>query len=131
MGKEVIQQYKVRTMQDVPCGDANWQMSSWEVDSLQLYVGLDVAKSAIELDSRRYAHHSNKVFAAWDFATCALPKIIASGSSDEKAFDLVHVRDVIQHMPVKNGIAALCNVVRSGIRLFVGTTFPAGNNQNG
>lgn len=44
------------------------------MDSIPVYVGLDVAADVIRMDQQRFAHHRNKGFAAWDFAECPLPK---------------------------------------------------------
>lgn len=130
---KVVKEHHIRTMLDLPCGDANWQFESWEIDSLDAYVGLDIARSVISLNQQRFRHHINKVFAPWDFAVCPLPKLRWSqtdsnhnGSSEP--FDLIHVRDVIQHLPLQRGLAALCNVAKSGARYLISTTYPMPNN---
>ena len=38
--------------------------------------------------------------------------------------DMIHSRDVLQHLPLQQGIQFLCNVVSSGARVFVTTTYP-------
>jgi hypothetical protein len=45
----------------------------------------------------------------------------------ERSVDLVHARDVLQHLKLEQGIQFLCHVFQSGARVFVTTTFP----QNG
>jgi hypothetical protein len=130
--KEVIQRYNVKTMIDLPCGDANWVFDSWETDSLELYIGLDIVKPVIEANVARLAHHSNKIFRHWDGSKCPLPKIGSTRKGGDgvdrvldRSVDLVHSRDVLQHIPLDQGVRFLCNVFQSGARLFVTTTFPA------
>ena len=64
--RETIQSENVKTMIDLPCGDLNWILDSWETDSLELYLGLDIAKPVIDVNVQRLAHHSNKLFRRWD-----------------------------------------------------------------
>ena len=113
---KIITTFNVTTMIDVPCGDVNWQMGSWETDSLTAYIGLDIVPHLIQLNSARFAHHSNKRFAQWDFAACALPKIAWPNESPQPA-DLVHARHVLQHMPVSRAAKAAYHLVASGARL--------------
>ena len=68
--KDVILEHQVSTMVDLPCGDVNWIFESYATDSLKLYIGLDVTEPIIPLNSKRFRHHSNKIFALWDGAAC-------------------------------------------------------------
>ena len=115
----------MRSMLDVPCGDVNWQFDAWEIDSLENYVGLDVVRPVIAMNEQRFCHHSNKIFRPWNFATCKqLPKIVdSSNARGTRPFDLIHVRDVTQHMPLQEALAALYSIVSSGARFMVTTTF--------
>jgi hypothetical protein len=117
-----IKRYNIRTMIDVPCGDANWIFDSLETDTLELYIGLDIVKRLVEDNAARLAHHSNKVFRHWDGAKCPFPKIVHG--TVERSVDLVHARDVLQHLTLPQGIQFLCHVFQSGARVFVTTSFP-------
>lgn len=122
--KDVIPRFDIKSVVDVPCGDVNWQFHSWEMDSLEQYVGLDIVKSVIRLNSMRFAHHRNKMFVAWDFVSCGIPRWHRRDGS-VRAVDMVHMRDVLQHISVENGLRAIDNVCRSGAtRYFVTTTYP-------
>jgi hypothetical protein len=128
---DVIDEFNVTTLADVPCGDVNWQFESWEMDSLQLYLGLDVAAKVIAMDQQRFEHHRNKAFAVWDFSACAIPQYVTTTptscrtpASQPQPFELVHVRDVIQHMPIDKGVDAVRNVFESGCTWAVMTTMP-------
>jgi hypothetical protein len=123
-----IRKFDVNTMIDLPCGDANWIFDSLETDTLELYIGLDIVKRVVEETAARLAHHSNKIFRHWDGAKCPLPKIVYG--TVERSVDLVHARDVLQHLKLEQGIQFLCHVFQSGARVFVTTTFPRnGNNR--
>lgn len=125
---EAIQNYTVVSMIDVPCGDLNWIFDSWTTDSLDYYLGLDIARPILAADGKRFAHHSNKVFQQWDATKCPLPSLLVG--QERRHFDLVHSRDVLQHLPLKQVSSFICNVIRSGARLFITTTFPQGMNRN-
>jgi FkbM family methyltransferase len=125
--KDTIAKYKVTSMCDIPCGDVNWVLDSFETDSLPYYVGLDIVRPVIEVNKQRFAHHKNKQFHFWDAVSCTLPKLKKAGT-EVVPFDLVHVRDVIQHMDVEQGIQFFCNVFKSGAKVLITTTYPSGDN---
>lgn len=130
--KETIAKYHVRSMIDIPCGDVNWIFDSFETDTLPVYVGLDIVHPVIGVNEMRFAHHSNKVFSYWDATECVLPQFQkggGGGGEQQQPFDLVHVRDVIQHMPQERGIQFFCNIFRSGAKRLLTTTFPQSDNQ--
>jgi hypothetical protein len=140
--RKTIVRYNISTMIDIPCGDLNWIFDSWETDSLKLYIGLDVVKPVIDLNSKRFAHHNNKVFAHWDGSYCTLPKFFKPSmggiqnlpetkqSIQHKSVDLIHSRDVLQHLTLREGLSFLCNMIMSGARVLISTTFPHGSNRN-
>jgi len=128
--RQTIAKYNVSTMIDLPCGDTNWIFDSWETDSLKLYIGLDVVKEVIVRNSERLSHHANKVFRHWDGTTCPLPKYRDESLETVQAVDLVHSRDVFQHLSQDQGLAFMCNVVTSGARVFIATSFPKKTNIN-
>lgn len=128
--RTTIQDYNVTTMIDIPCGDVNWIFDSWETDSLELYIGLDIVEPVIDLNAKRLRHHSNKVFRHWDGAQCPLPMFQMTPDEPVRSVDLVHSRDVLQHLPLQRGLQFLCHVIQSEARLLVTTTFPNGRNGN-
>jgi len=127
--KETIAKFKVRSMIDIPCGDVNWIFDSFETDTLPLYVGLDISFGVIGANQQRFGHHRNKHFLFWDATACALPKF-RIGEGEEQSVDLVHVRDVIQHMTLDQGVRYFCNVFKSGAKVLITTTFEDGVNRN-
>ena len=126
---EAIAEYNLTTMIDMPCGDVNWQFDSMEVDRLYLYLGLDVATNVIEQNKERFSHHNNKLFAHWDASVCNLPRFEEDGKpGTSRTFDLVHVRDVVQHLSIDMAAAFMESVQQSGALYLVATTFPDGRN---
>jgi len=118
-----IQEFRIETMLDIPCGDVNWMMDAFETDSLHYYVGADITPSVIKLNKQRFNHHSNKAFTLWDLASCKLPRLRNPASNSSRPFDLIHVRDVLQHLPLKAGGQAAQHILRSGARFVISTTF--------
>ena len=128
--RKTIERYNVTTMIDLPCGDVNWIFDSWETDSLELYIGLDVVSAVIARNKERLKHHFNKIFEHWDGTTCPLPKYKRFSDGQIKTADLVHSRDVIQHLSQEQGVKFLCGVMTSGARVLIATSYPGGRNPN-
>lgn len=127
--KDAIKKFSAKSMIDIPCGDVNWILDSLETDTLPLYVGLDIASAVINASRQRFAHHVNKQFFFWDATSCVLPRFrngTTSGGGGEalQPFDLVHVRDVIQHMHLRQGVQFICNVFLSGAKVLIATMYP-------
>lgn len=121
--KETIARFNVKSMIDVPCGDVNWIFDSFETDTLPMYVGLDIVNDVIKVNEQRFAHHNNKQFHFWDAVNCVLPKFGNETSGIKQSFDLVHVRDVIQHIPPELGVKFFCNVFGAGPRVLITTSY--------
>lgn len=115
---------KIESMIDIPCGDVNWIFDSHWTDMIPLYLGLDVAEFPIQQNTLRFAHHRNKEFRVWDGIECPLPKYHEDGATTLRSFDLVHTRDVLQHLPLADGMRLVCHILESGAKLFVTTHFP-------
>lgn len=131
--KEAITEYNVKSIIDVPCGDVNWIFESFITDTIPIYLGLDIVKDVIDMNTHRFSHHKNKYFSVWDPTTCALPqfKVPSSETKEQQySFELIHVRDVIQHLPIRKGIRFFCNVFTSGAKVLVTTTYRGYVNEN-
>eukprot|EP00970_Alexandrium_tamarense_P010694 scaffold2196_cov183-Alexandrium_tamarense.AAC.5 len=124
--KDAIAKYHVQSMIDVPCGDVNWVFDSLETDTLPIYLGLDVTSAVIDVNNVRFHHHNNKFFSFWDATECVLPKFKNGTAVELSSFELVHVRDVIQHLTLVQGVKYFCNVFKSGARVLITTTYPTG-----
>lgn len=123
---DIVTRENIFSVLDVPCGDVNWQMSIPEIDRIGLYVGLDIARFPLKLAKARYAHHRNKLFAQWDLSTCEIPRWM--NGTRVNSFDLVHLRDVIQHLTYAAAKRAIRNIVDTGVKYLVTTTYPSATN---
>jgi hypothetical protein len=126
--RESIQKYNITSMVDIPCGDVNWIFDSVETDRLPVYIGLDITRSIVDFDKARFEYHSNKIFLHWDGAKCRLPQVSKDGAKSAPA-DLIHVRDVLQHLPTELALNFLCNILSSGIRILVTTSYSTQRNR--
>ncbi len=116
-------------MADIPCGDTYWQFSIRELNTIErLYFGGDISTHVIQQNQRLYGStHRNKLFQYWDLVRCPISNYTYRNSTHEirgNQFDLVIVRDALQHMHIKNALKAVQNVIRSGARYFALTTYP-------
>lgn len=126
---QTIKEFNITTILDIPCGDVNWQMEAYETDGLlRMYVGADVVSSVVNFNAKRFAHHRNKAFARWDMAACELPKLVSADKSIVP-FDLLHVRDVLQHLPLDMAAVAAKHILSSGAKYLLATTYDEGENK--
>lgn len=104
----LVEELDVRSVLDVACGDGYW------MPDLPGYLGIDVSAEAIR---RARKLHPERSYRVTDVRTASL-----------QAFDLVIVRDVIQHHSLTGGQAILDAVARTGSRWMLASTYVAGEN---
>lgn len=104
----IVDELGVRSVLDVACGDGYW------MPDLPGYLGIDVAPDAIRRARRR---HPERRYRVADVRTASLP-----------AFDLVIVRDVIQHHSLVDGAAILAAILRTGSSWLLASTYVGGEN---
>ena len=87
----------------------------------------EVIPRLITLNAARFAFHSNKLFSTWDAARCTLPSLRLTDGDQPEVLppDLVHMRYVLQHLTLDRALRAIINVVESGARFLIATTYPA------
>lgn len=70
-----IQDFHIRSIADIPCGDTYWQFSIREINTIeQLYFGGDISTRVIEQNRKLYGSiHQNKLFDYWDLVNCPVP----------------------------------------------------------
>ncbi len=104
----LIQELKVTTLLDAPCGDFAWMQSI--VDVIPHYVGVDVVSDLLVENQRRFG--SDRVeFRYADITADSLPPA-----------DLILCRDCLIHLPTRLIRRALANFIRSGATHLVVTT---------
>jgi hypothetical protein len=124
----VIKKYQIRYVADIPCGDTNWQFSSRQMNTIPFYFGGDISAGVISQNQKHYHNHLNKMFLLWDLVQCSIPPFSIKNSTgffSNNTFDLIIVRDAIQHMNILNGLKVMKNIIKSGIPYFAVSSFPS------
>lgn len=105
---DLLRRYNVRSLLDIPCGDAAW-IGECLPSSLS-YTGADIVPDLIEKNRRTKAELGD--FIVRDLTKAALPKA-----------DMVLVRDCLIHLPDALIKRALRNIKESGAHLLLTTTY--------
>lgn len=106
----LIADLRCETILDAPCGDFNW-MSKVRLDVE--YFGCDVVEALVAFNQKKYGS-GRMHFIAADITKDRLPKV-----------DLVLSRDCLVHLSYGDAFRALNNILDSGARYLLTTTFPA------
>ena len=105
---DLLREFGVRTMLDIPCGDFHWmRMLDLDVD----YLGADVVSDLIAANNARYGNE-RRHFQVMDIANDQLPRV-----------DLVFCRDLLVHFSFYDALRAIANLKRSGSTYLLTTTF--------
>jgi hypothetical protein len=99
----------VRTLLDLPCGDANW-IATIPLPGID-YLGADLVPEVIARNRERFG--AARAFAVLDLLSSPLPRA-----------DLVLCRDCLVHFSFADLERALANLRRSGSTWLLTTTFP-------
>jgi SAM-dependent methyltransferase len=105
----LLQRLGVRSLLDLPCGDANW-IAAIEFRGVS-YLGADLVPEVI---ARNREAHPDRAFTVLDLTTDPLPSA-----------DLLLCRDCLVHLSFADITRALANIRRSSITWLLTTTFPA------
>jgi hypothetical protein len=105
----LLNEFGVRSILDVPCGDF-WWMKEVELD-VEHYVGADVVKELVDSNVAKYGNDQRK-FVSLDITRDNLPQV-----------DLVLCRDLLVHFTYRDIFNALKNLKKSNSEFFLTTTF--------
>lgn len=106
----VIEELKIKTIFDIPCGDFNWFK---EIDLKDIiYVGADIVKDIILRNNQKYKKN-NVSFIEFNL----LEEI-------PKETDLIFCRDCLVHFSLTDIRKALLNIKKSNSAYLMTTTFP-------
>jgi SAM-dependent methyltransferase len=106
---QVIRDYRIASLLDVPCGDFGWMPRVLDdCDPGLRYVGCDIVPELVQRNARAHPQHDFRVI---DFVRDELP-----------VADLIVCRDALQHLPVPAIQQALQNFSRSGCSYLLATT---------
>ena len=113
LGPEIVRiatRLHVSRVLDAGCGEGTW------MPELPGYIGIDPVPYAIE---RAREHHPDRAYVLGDLRTGmpVLPRV-----------DLVITRDVMQHLPLADGVACLETFRRTGASHLLASTYTNGAN---
>jgi hypothetical protein len=107
---ELIAEYGVHSVLDIPCGDFNWMS---RMDLAVDYTGADIVEEIIQENLRRYVRPERK-FIKLDILKDLLPEA-----------DLLLCRDCLVHFSFAHIFQSLRNIKSSGCKYLLTTTFTA------
>lgn len=107
----LVAELGIANVLDVACGDGYW------MPELPGYHGIDVAPEAI---ARARGLHPQRSFEVMDGRY--LPRV---------AYDLVMVRDALQHLPLRDGLRVLNAIRRTGSQWLLASTYTAPSARHG
>lgn len=105
----LFDEFKIRTVLDIPCGDFHW-MKSIDLKALQ-YIGADIVEELVDANTSKY-QTVNTRFVCLDMIKDALPKA-----------DLCICRDCLPHYSTEYIIKAITNMKNSGSKYILTTTY--------
>jgi SAM-dependent methyltransferase len=105
----IFKEYKIKTLLDIPCGDFNW-FKSLDLEIIQ-YTGADIVAPLIRLNSQEY-QKENIRFRVLNIIKDPLP-----------AVDMIFCRDCLVHLSNQHIAKALNNIIRSGSKWLLTTSF--------
>lgn len=111
----VFEQYQIKSLADIPCGDFRWmQAVQYDFDH---YYGGDIVDDVIDKNLIAYGSNS-RTFLVIDILKDLVPEV-----------DAILCRDCFVHFSNDDVIRALSNISRSGAKYLLATTF-AGRREN-
>jgi hypothetical protein len=106
---ELLRDFGVGSILDVPCGDFNW-MQHVDLGDLR-YIGGDIVPDITSSNQRRFGNDKRR-FAQIDLVSDKLPPV-----------DLILCRDCLVHLSFGDVFQALSNIAKSDARYFLTTHF--------
>jgi hypothetical protein len=107
--RKLVHEKNIKTVVDIPCGDFNWMKEI--VYGFEKYTGGDIVPDVI-VDNQKYA---NQIINFIEFDLTEDVEIPEA--------DLLIVRDVIGHLPLEKGKAAIENILKSKCKYLLSTTW--------
>jgi len=108
--ERLFEEYNIKSVLDIPCGDLNW-MRTVNLTDIK-YTGADIVMDLIYKNKERFKHLSNMNFKLLDLTSDPLPEV-----------DLILCRDCLVHLSYENIFKALSNIQSSNCKYLLTTTF--------
>lgn len=100
---------------DAPCGDMQWMAKYLQTRDDIVYTGVDIVPELIAHNRKTYKRLPRTTFIEWDIAEMPL---------SNHSFDVVLIRDMLQHLWMPDALRVLKNVSQMRIKFLLVTTFP-------
>jgi hypothetical protein len=113
---KLLEELQIKSMLDIPCGDFNW-MKEVNLGSCY-YTGADIVHEIISNNKSKYATPGREFIWA-DITSSLLPRS-----------DLLLCRDCLVHFSYCDIGRAITNIIRSGSKFLLTTTFPSRTNED-
>lgn len=97
---EIVDQYQIQSIADIPCGDFNWMYRLLEQYPHINYQGFDIVEPLVKENQRKYPHYSFKTL---NICRNVPPKV-----------DLIFCKDLVNHLTHTDCMKALLNMKKSG-----------------
>jgi hypothetical protein len=108
----LLRELRISSMLDIPCGDWYW-MRHVDLGAVR-YIGADIVPELIQRNIAQFGASDQRQFIVCDLCDDDLPRV-----------DLVLCRDCLMHLKLRDALAALRNIQRSGARFLLTTTHVA------
>ncbi|MCC6691659.1 MAG: class I SAM-dependent methyltransferase [Bacteroidia bacterium] len=106
----LINELKIKTFLDLPCGDYNWMKEvKWDIEK---YIGADIVPELINGNNKKYKN-DKILFATLNLLEDKLPDA-----------DIIFCRDCLVHLSFDDIAKAFANIKNSNIKYILTTTFP-------
>ena len=112
---KIIEQYKIKTIFDAPCGDFNWMQHVLTKANIEQYIGGDIVPQLITTNNQKFSSDKIK-FIKMDITKDQLPTV-----------DLIIVRGCLPVLSNKDIELFLANFYRSNIKYLLTSTYPNPN----
>ena len=109
--QSLLDEFKINTMLDVPCGDFHW-MRNLNLNKID-YIGADIVTELVEQNIKKHAK-DKLCFRQLDIVKDELPKV-----------DLIFCRDCLVHFSDTDIFGALDNICKSQSKYLLTTIFTA------
>jgi trans-aconitate methyltransferase len=103
--KKAIEENRIRSLGDIPCGDFNWMPDVLSSIGDLTYIGFDIVFSALQLNKSRFPQYEFRVL---DITTTVPPQV-----------DLIFCKDLLNHLKYEDVVSAISNMKKSGSKFLL------------
>lgn len=106
-----LQEYSIKSIFDVPCGDLNW-ISEMEFGNIN-YIGGDIVKELVSINQNKYVNNNKFKFVYFNLLKDDIPDV-----------DVIFIRDLFIHLSNEQVSLIMSKVLSSSVKYIITTTYP-------